>query len=83
MIVVVIVIPIVLSLPSMLFPIPPLMILVPTTLPFGVQVSPPFISFAAMLAPFLDRSVQSGFRFFDGVLALLSGVGVHEGCCHK
>jgi hypothetical protein len=75
--------PIVLSLPSMVFPIPPLMILIPTTLPFGIQITPPFIGFAAVIALVTDRSVQSCFRLFDGMLALLFGIGVHEGCCHE
>jgi hypothetical protein len=82
MIVIMIVIPIVLSFPSMFFPVPPLMML-PTTLPFGMQFSPPFIRFAAVLAPVMDRPVQSGFRLFDGMSALLSFIGLHEGCCYK
>jgi len=83
MIVIMIVIPVVLSFPSMFFPVPPLMMLIPTTLPFGMQFSPPFIRFAAVLAPVMDRPVQSGFRFFDGMSALLSFIGLHEGCCCK
>ena len=83
MIVIMIVIPVVLSLPSMFFPVPPLMMLIPTTLPFGIQFSPPFIRFAAVLAPVMDRPVQSGFRFFDSMSALLSFIGLHEGCCYK
>jgi hypothetical protein len=83
MIVIMIVIPIVLSFPSMFFPVPPLMMLIPTTLPFGMQFSPPFIRFAAVLAPVMDRPVQSGFRLFDGMSALLSFIGLHEGCCYK
>ncbi len=75
--------PIVLRLPSMVFPIPPLMMLIPTTLPFGIQISPPFIRFSAVFAPVVDRFVQSCFRLFDGMLALLFGIGVHEGCCDK
>ena len=83
MIVIMIMLPIVLSLPSMVFPIPPLMILIPTTFPFGIQISPTFIRFAAMFALVADRFVQPCFRLFDGMLALLFGIGVHEGCCHK
>ena len=83
MIVIMIVIPVVLSLPSMFSPIPPLVMLIPTTLPFGIQFSPPFIGFAAVLAPVMDRPVQSGFRFFDGMSALFSFIGLHEGCCYK
>ena len=75
--------PIVLRLPSMVLPIPPLMILIPTTLPFGVQLSPPFIRCAAVIALVVDRFVQSCFRLFDGMLAVLSGIGAHDGCRHK
>jgi hypothetical protein len=75
--------PIVLSLPSMLSPIPPLMIFIPTTLPFGIQISPPVIGYAAVLTPVVDRFVQSCFRLFDCMLAPISVIGLHEGCCHK
>jgi hypothetical protein len=75
--------PIVLSLPSMLSPIPPLMILIPTTLPFGIQISPPVIGYAAVLTSVVDRFVQSCFCLFDCMLAPISVIGLHEGCCHK
>ena len=75
--------PIVLSLPAMVFPVPPLMILTPAALSFGVQISPPVIGCAAVLAVVMDCFVQSCFRLFDGMLALLSFIGVHEGCRHK
>jgi len=75
--------PIVLSLPAMVFAIPPLMILAPATLSFGIQISTPIISSAAALAVVVDRFVQSCFGLFDGVLALLSFIGVHERRCHK
>jgi hypothetical protein len=71
--------PIVLSLPSMFFPIPPLMILTPTTLPFGIQISPAVFGLAAVLAPVVDRPVESYFRFFDCMLALPSFIGVRWG----
>jgi len=83
MVIVMIVIPVVLSLPSMFSPIPPLVMLIPTTLPFGIQFSPPFIRFAAVLAPVMDRPVQSGFRFFDCMLALRSVIGMYKGCRYK
>ncbi len=79
MIVIMIMLPIVISLPSMIFPIPPLMMRIPTTLPLGIQFSPSSIGCAAVLAMIVDRSVQSYFRLFDCMLALLSFVGVHEG----
>jgi hypothetical protein len=41
----------------MVFSIPPLVIGIPATLPFGVQVSPPVLGFAAVIAFVADRSV--------------------------
>ena len=67
----------------MFFPIPPLMILFPATLPYGIQISPPVVGFAAVIAFVMDRLVQSCFRLFDCMLTLLSVIGVHEGCCHE
>lgn len=75
--------PIVLSFPAMLFSIPPLVIRAPATLSFGIQISPPIVGCAAMLAVVADRSVQPGFRLFDGMLTLFLFIGVHERCCHK
>jgi hypothetical protein len=54
----------------MVVAIPPTVILVPTALTFGVQITPPVIGIAAVLALVMDCSVQPCFRFFDGMLAL-------------
>jgi len=77
--------PIMFSLPPMIFAIPPLVILIPAMLPFGVQISPPVIGVATVLALVVDRSIQSCFSFFDGMLALLLfGFGVRARCyCHE
>jgi len=75
--------PIVLGLPPMFFPIPPLMVLIPATLSFGVQIPPAIFGCAAVLAVVVDRFVQSHFRFFDGMLAPPSFVGMHQRGCHK
>jgi hypothetical protein len=75
--------PIVLSFPAMVFSIPPLVMGIPATLPFGIQVSPPVIGGAAVITPVADRSVQSCFRLFYRVLAPRSVIGVHAGCCHE
>jgi hypothetical protein len=83
MIVIMIMLPIVLSLPSMIFPIPPLMMLIPTTLPFGIQISPPVLGFAAVLALVVDGFVQSCLRLFDRMLALPSVIGMRRWCCYK
>jgi hypothetical protein len=75
--------PIVLSFPAMIFAIPPLMILAPATLSLGIQIPPPVLGCAAVIAVVVDRFVQSYFGLFDCMLALLSFIGVHERCCHK
>jgi hypothetical protein len=36
-----------------------------------------------VLAPVMDRPVQSGFCLFDCMPALPSFIGLHEGCCYK
>ena len=77
------ILPIVLRLPSMVFSVPPLMILTPTTFPFGVQIPPAVVGLAAVLAAVVDSFVQSRFRFFDCMLALRSVIGVHGGGCYK
>jgi hypothetical protein len=69
-------IPIVLRFPSLIFPVPPLMVLIPATFALGVQIPPPVIRVAAVLAIFLDGSVEPSFRLFNCVLALRSIVGV-------
>jgi len=76
-------IPVVLGLPAMVSSVPPLMILVPAALPFGVEISPPIIGLAAVIALVVDRSVQPRLGLFDCVLALLSVIGVHQGRRYK
>jgi hypothetical protein len=67
----------------MFFSIPPLMILIPATLPFSVQIAPASVGLRAVIAPVVDRFVQPCFRLFDRVLAPLSVVGVHQRCRYK
>jgi uncharacterized integral membrane protein len=71
----VILFPIVLGLPAVFFTVPPLVIRIPATLPFGIQIAPPVFRFTAMLATFLNRSIHPYFRLFDRVLALASIIG--------
>lgn len=75
--------PIMLGFPAMIFSIPPLVILAPATLSLFIQLSPPVLGCAAVLAVVVDRFVQFCFRLFDGMLALFSFIGVHERRCHK
>ena len=67
----------------MVFSIPPLMIRIPTLLPFGIQIPPPVIRFTAVIALVMDRFVESCFRPFDCMLALVFLVGVDARCGHK
>ena len=70
LVMVVIVVPVLLGFPAMFMAVPPLMILVPTTPPFGIQIAPAIFGFAAVLAVVMDCFIQSRFRFFDRMLAM-------------
>ncbi len=72
-----------LSLPAMVSSVPPLMITLPTMLAFGIQIPSPVLRLAAVLSFVTDRSVQSGFSFFDGVLALRPIIGMDARRRHK
>jgi hypothetical protein len=67
---IVIVVPSSFGLPPMFLRVPPLVMLVPAALAFGVQVTPTVFRLAAMIAIVGDSSVQSLLRFLDGVLAV-------------
>jgi hypothetical protein len=82
-VIVMIIVPVLLGFPAVFFSIPPLMVLIPATLPFRIQIPPPLFGFVAMLAIFLDRPVVSRFRFFDRVLTLASVIRTRLRCCHK
>jgi len=59
-----------LGFPAMILSIPPLMVLIPTVLAFGVQVAAAIIGIAAVLAFIVDGFVESGLSFFNRMLAL-------------
>jgi hypothetical protein len=63
--------------------VPPLMILIPATLPFGVQIPPASVGLRAVIASVVDGFVQPCFSLFDRVLAPLSVVCVHQRCRNK
>jgi uncharacterized membrane protein len=63
-------IPVLLGFPAMIFSVPPLMVLIPTVLAFGVQVAAAIIGIAAVLAFIVDGFVESGLSFFNRMLAL-------------
>ena len=65
-----IVIPILLSLPAMFFSVPPLMVLLPTPLAFGVQIATPVFGLVTTLTVVRDGFVQVCLCLFDGMLAL-------------
>jgi hypothetical protein len=69
------VIPILLGLPTMVFSIPPLMVLIVAMLAFGIQIAPPRIGLGAVFAMIMDCFIQVCFRLFDGVLALRPVLG--------
>jgi hypothetical protein len=76
--------PIALGFPAMFSRVPPLVMLIPTTIPFGIQIPTPFLSLVAVFAMLLDRPVQACFRLFNRMLALTSiVVGVRLRCCCK
>ncbi len=79
----VIVVPVVRGLPAMLFPIPPLMVPIPATLPLGIQVVAAILRFPAVLAVVMNGFVQSGFGFFHGMLALGAIIGMRYRYCNK
>jgi hypothetical protein len=54
----------------MVFTIPPTVILVPTTLAFGIQIATAVIGIAAVLALVMDCLVETCLGFFDSMLAL-------------
>jgi|HubBroStandDraft_6_1064221.scaffolds.fasta_scaffold08378_5 hypothetical protein len=84
MIIVMILIPVMLGFPPVVSSIPPLVILIPATLPFCVQIASPFLGLVAVLTIFLDRPIESPFRLLDRMLALSSiVVSVRPWCCHK
>ena len=80
MIAIAIPVPVVLGFPALISPVPPLVILIPTTLPFSIQVPPSFLGLVAVLAILLDRPVQSCFRLADGVLTFVSFISLRSRC---
>ncbi len=73
------VVPVLFGFPAMFFPVPPLVILIPASLPFGIQIAPGVFGFSAVFAVVVDCLVQSRLRFFDCVLAMGTVIGVGLG----
>jgi hypothetical protein len=83
-ILVMIVIPSLLGFPAMFFSVPPLMVLLPAMLPLGIQIAAAVVSLRAVIAMIVDGSIQVCLRFFDGMLALRSIIGMGQWRrCHK
>jgi hypothetical protein len=75
-VVIVIAVPIALGFPALVSSVPPLVILIPATIPFCIQIAASLRSLVAVLAILLDRLVQPCFRLADCVLAVVSIIGV-------
>jgi hypothetical protein len=83
-VIVVIVIPVLLGLPAMIFTIPPLVVLLPAMLAFGVQVAAAIFGLAAVFSIRVNGMIKPGFRFLDCMLALGTVIGVSLwGRCHE
>jgi hypothetical protein len=81
--IVVFLVPILLGFPAVVSSVPPLMILIPAALPFCIQITPSLLGVVAVLAVFLDRSIEPRFRFFDRVLTLASVIGMGLRCGYE
>jgi hypothetical protein len=80
--IVMVVVPILFGFPAVVSSIPPLVILIPAALPFCVQIPSPLLGFVAVLALFLDGSVEPRFCFFNCMLTLASVIGPRLRCCY-
>jgi hypothetical protein len=60
----------------MVVAIPPLMVLIPAMLPFGIQITPAGVRLVAALAVVVDGPVEIGLSFLDCMLALRPVLGV-------
>ncbi|HKN15624.1 MAG TPA: hypothetical protein VJX47_01685 [Candidatus Sulfotelmatobacter sp.] len=80
---IVIVIPVLFGLPTMLFSIPPLVVLIPATLAFGIQIPASALGLRAVIAMVMDGSVEVGLRFFNGMLTVRPVIGVSSRCCYE
>ena len=76
LVMIVIIVPVLLGFPTMFFSIPPLVMLFPTPLALGVQITATIFGFAAVLALGMDGLVESCLRLFDRMLAMRSVIGV-------
>jgi hypothetical protein len=75
-VIVVVVIPILLGLPAMIFTIPPLVVGFPAALAFCVQVAAAIFGLAAVFSIRVNGMIEPGFRLFDRVLALGTVIGM-------
>lgn len=73
-----IVVPVVVTVPSVVLCIPPLMILIPAALSFGAKSVPCLVGLGTVLAVALNFMVEFGLRVFNVGLAPGAGVGVSE-----
>jgi len=83
MIAIMVTIPVAFAMPLMFVTVPPSVMLVPTALPLGSQVTPPVIRLPAELAMLADRAIEFGLRLLNSLLALCPIVRMHTRHCHK
>lgn len=67
--------------PAMVSAVPPLVVLVPAALAFGVEIAAALVGRVAVVAAVMDRSVESGLGSFDGVLAPRAFIGARQRRC--
>jgi hypothetical protein len=67
----------------MLFSVPPLMVLIPAMLPFGIQVAAAIIRLPAMFSMIVNSPVQPRFGVFHCMLALRTIIGMRNRYCNE
>jgi hypothetical protein len=55
--------------------VPPLVVLLPATLAFCIEIASPIVGLTAMFTVIVNRPVEPGFGFLDCMLASRSVIG--------
>ena len=76
-------VPVLFGLPAVFSSVPPLMVFVPATLAFGIQIPASALGLRAVIAMVMDGSVEVGLRFFNGMLTVRPVIGVSSRCCYE
>jgi hypothetical protein len=75
--------PVMFCFPTMFFSVPTPMVLIPASLPLGIEISPPILCRMTALAVIVDCLLQFRLRLFDRMLALRSVVCMGARRCHE